>query len=90
MQSLDDYQTELDAYDTKVYKAQVEMFNAMSVELKRLGVPFFGVKPALIRKSSDASDSARPEVITGSMIQEDELLELQRRMLTYLEDMYKV
>jgi len=73
----------------KVYRAQVEMFNAMRGELKRLGVPFFGVKPELIQKSSDASDDAGPVGTSGSRIQEAELLELQRRMLTYLEDMYK-
>lgn len=63
------------------------MFNVMSVELKRLGVPFFGVKPELVHSSSDA-DNIGPDASSRVRIHEDELLTLQQRMIAYLQDMY--
>ena len=87
---------ELKEYDKKVHKATREMVDVMSLELKRLGVPFFGVKPDLIlplgtgkpavrnKPSTQVANVPAPQKIT-----EGELLDLQRRMLEYLEDMYK-
>ena len=65
------FQVELDAYDMKVYKAQQDMYRAMSNQLKILGVPFFGMRSDYLVK-----------------LREAELLELQRKMLNYLEEMY--
>lgn len=61
----------------------------MSLELRTLGVPFFGVRPSLVdhpeRSTSDAGTDSGPRLtITAA-----ELLTLQRRMLQYLQDMYK-
>ncbi|KAL9094725.1 MAG: hypothetical protein Q9165_002995 [Trypethelium subeluteriae] len=90
---------ELGKFDAKIYKAQCEMANAMSAELKALGVPFFGIEGSLIVKSLNDS-SADPVGAKGpstrsdaplqpGQIQKEELVKLQRRMLQYLEDMYK-
>lgn len=89
-------EVELKEYDKKVHKATREMVDVMSLELKRLGVPFFGVKSDLIlplgtdkpavqnRSSTQAANFPTPQKVS-----EGELLGLQRRMLEYLEDMYK-
>ncbi|KAF2235399.1 hypothetical protein EV356DRAFT_531843 [Viridothelium virens] len=90
---------ELRKFDAKIYKAQCGMANAMSAELKALGVPFFGIEGSLIVKSSNDS-SADPVGAKGlstssdaplqpGQIQKEELVKLQRQMLQYLEDMYK-
>lgn len=81
---------QLKAYDRKVHKAQTEMFNAMSGQLKGLGVPFFGVKPELIAKGDEAAVTVSgPASGSKTRITEAELQKLQRRMIEYLEDMYK-
>ncbi|KAL0264164.1 hypothetical protein SLS55_000110 [Diplodia seriata] len=77
---------QLKAYDRKVHKAQTEMFNAMSGQLKSLGVPFFGVKPELITKGDEGSGPASGP---KTKVTEIELQKLQRKMIEYLEDMYK-
>ncbi|GAM84109.1 hypothetical protein ANO11243_021010 [Dothideomycetidae sp. 11243] len=41
-QSPAELQAELDAFDLKIYRAQCQMNEAMTLELKALGVPFFG------------------------------------------------
>ncbi|KAB2575963.1 hypothetical protein DBV05_g5408 [Lasiodiplodia theobromae] len=81
---------QLKAYDRKVHKAQTEMFNAMSGQLKGLGVPFFGVKPELIAKGDEAAAAVSgPASGSKTRVTEAELQKLQRRMIEYLEDMYK-
>ena len=93
--------TELKEFDAKIYKAQCDMANVMSAELKALGVPFFGTKASLVVKSpGDGRDngmanesknfslSSQLQMEPGQ-IEESELIKLQRRMLEYLEDMYK-
>ncbi|KAJ9668059.1 hypothetical protein H2201_001865 [Coniosporium apollinis] len=84
-------EAELKAYDVKVYRAMKDMNNAQAIELKRLGVPFFGVPLELIKDSDDDASIApqRPGLAAGPKITETELLDLQRRMIEYLEDMYK-
>ncbi|KAF2834771.1 hypothetical protein M501DRAFT_963871, partial [Patellaria atrata CBS 101060] len=77
---------ELEAYDTRVYNASSDMYKTMCAELKGLGVPFFGTKSDLILNPQDLeTDHQRPKF----KVTEAELLSLQRRMLEYLEDMYK-
>lgn len=62
------------------------MTAAMTKELKGLGVPFFGTDPSLIvtDKNDALSSSERARRITTG-----EFRALQRRMISYLEDMYK-
>lgn len=80
---------QLKAYDKKVHRAQSEMFNAMSGQLKSLGVPFFGVKPELIANQEEAGAGANSDAGSRAKITPDELLKLQKKMIEYLEDMYK-
>ncbi|PSK55876.1 hypothetical protein B9Z65_4754 [Elsinoe australis] len=84
--SEEELQTELDAFDAKIHRAQIQMTAAMTKELKGLGVPFFGTDPSLIvsDKNDALSSSERARRITTG-----EFRALQRRMISYLEDMYK-
>ncbi|KAH0548262.1 hypothetical protein GP486_008032 [Trichoglossum hirsutum] len=84
---------ELRTYETKVYKASVEMAKAMSSELKSLGVPFFGTRSTLVRGKYSGSTAGDPvggkgaaEGIDGK-VSEQELIILQKRMLELLEDL---
>jgi hypothetical protein len=71
---------DLHVYDSKVYKAQLDMHNHMELQLRSLGVPFFGVPQKLI---VETREEAQEEKITHQ-----ELRSLQLRMIEYLEDMY--
>ncbi|KAF2086729.1 hypothetical protein K490DRAFT_43651 [Saccharata proteae CBS 121410] len=84
---------ELEAYDMKVWRASRQMVDAMTAQLKNLGVPFFGVVPEKIMSAEEASSgqlrSYQPTSSRPTRITEEELLALQRKMLEYLEDMYR-
>jgi hypothetical protein len=94
---------ELHAYDQKLYKAQCAMNESMSQVLKHLGVPFFGTHAALILPDSVGNtemvgkDDKGNKVIDtqgdrpkwSPRITAKELMELKRRMVEHLEDMYK-
>lgn len=73
---------ELETYDMKVYKAQLQMVRETSSRLKDIGVPFFGTRTELVRRSGAplAGTAGKP------MIDESELVKLQRKMLETLED----
>ena len=81
--------SELKTFDMKVYRAQTQMVKEMSTRLKNMGVPFFGVRLDLI------IPVGKGEVVEGDggkrlekgMIHEAELVILQKRMLSILEDM---
>ncbi|RDW66473.1 hypothetical protein BP6252_10108 [Coleophoma cylindrospora] len=81
---------ELETYDMKVYRAQMQMIREMTTKLRNMGVPFFGTKSELVsptkKVSSDITtyDGVKNE---KSMIDEGELVKLQRKMLAILEDM---
>ncbi|RAR07931.1 chromatin remodeling complex subunit [Stemphylium lycopersici] len=81
---------ELDQYDAKVYRACKAMVDSQTSSLKALGVPFFGVKPHLVVGSSydpaEVTDSQSTPA--GSKITKDQLLELQRKMLNHLMELY--
>jgi len=93
--SAEQAEIELAQFDKKIYRAARMMVENMSSELKRLGVPFFGVKQELIvaagaEEPVGAEKAPSPPVGgAGPKITEEELLSLQRRMVEYLEDMYK-
>ncbi|KAI4728734.1 hypothetical protein E4T49_03489 [Aureobasidium sp. EXF-10728] len=88
---------ELHAFDQKLYKAQVDMNESMSQVLKHLGVPFFGTHAALILPDHDGREDEEGKVMDtqgerpkwSPRITGKELLELKKRMVAYLEDMYK-
>jgi len=77
---------ELQTFDMKVYRAQMEMNREMSNRLRSLGVPFFGTRTDRVRpagKEATAEESRDGKV----MIDEVELVKLQRKMLAILEDL---
>ena len=81
---------ELDTFDIKVYRAQIQMVKEMDAKLRSLGVPFFGTKTELIRVGGE--DGLDPGGFDGpkdeaGMIDEIELAKLQRRMLIILEEL---
>jgi hypothetical protein len=83
---------ELAALDRKIYDAQVQMEIAMTAELKSLGVPFFETAPSVILKGDDpralgSSNEARPK--WSPLITETQLMELRRRIVGHLEDLYR-
>jgi len=64
----------------------------MSAELKTLGVPFFGTNADRIIPDDDdgSADTHAGETLKWSpRITRQELITLQRRIVSYLEDMYK-
>jgi len=80
---------ELETFDMKVYKAQMQMVREFTAKLKSLGVPFFGTKSELVRvagKETEASGPHGPKDEKG-MIDEADLLKLQKKMLAILEDL---
>lgn len=79
---------ELETFDMKVYKAQTQMVKEMNGRLRNLGVPFFGTKSELIRvEGKDGSMESLDVKDKDGTIDEAELMELQRRMLSILEDL---
>lgn len=83
---------ELAAFDRKIYSAQMAMDSVMSAELKSLGVPFFGTNTTLITsddarnvKSASLEDQPKWSVV----ITESDLVDLRRKMIGHLEDLYR-
>ncbi|KZM27148.1 uncharacterized protein EKO05_0004689 [Ascochyta rabiei] len=79
-------QQELTQYDAKVYRASKAMVESQTSSLKVLGVPFFGVRPHLLASEDE-------EVGLGAdgvplKITQSQVLQLQRKMLTHLLDLY--
>ncbi|KAF2673513.1 hypothetical protein BT63DRAFT_158684 [Microthyrium microscopicum] len=73
-------QAELKVYDMKVYAAQVAMRTHMAGKLGEMGIPFFG--EIAEKNVRDCNTGA------GSITAETRLLDLQRKMLDYLESAY--
>ncbi|PQE08169.1 ATP synthase subunit beta protein [Rutstroemia sp. NJR-2017a BVV2] len=81
---------ELETFDMKVYKAQTQMVREMNGKLRSLGVPFFGTKSELVRTSGKTEPDQNVANGTGvekTVIDESDLVELQKKMLTILEDL---
>ncbi|TIA13846.1 hypothetical protein D6C80_06062 [Aureobasidium pullulans] len=100
-QTAEEKAAELAAFDQKLYKAQLAMNESMSQVLKHLGVPFFGTHAALILPDHDGNgdqNEKKDEQIVDAQgerpkwsprVTAKELMELKRKMVGYLEDMYK-
>ena len=87
-----DNEAELADFDRKIYDAQQEMEITMIAGLKGLGVPFFGTDRSLVvadepEGSANQALGSRPK--WSPSISETQLLELRRRMVQHLEDLYK-
>lgn len=81
-------QEELAQYDQKVYRACRLMVESQSAQLKSLGVPFFGVKPDLVLPDGVEESDASTGQETSKKITKTQLLDLQRKMLNHLMEMY--
>lgn len=80
---------ELETFDMKVYKAQMQMIKEMSTKLRSLGIPFFGTRVDLIRPAGKDLTGTEGSVVSEekAMIDEVDLVKLQRKMLAILEDL---
>ncbi|OJJ81141.1 uncharacterized protein ASPGLDRAFT_133324 [Aspergillus glaucus CBS 516.65] len=80
-------QTELNTYDAKIYAASNQMAQALTLELRGLGIPFFSIKRDLVtddHKNNDDHDKQHKDKLPR-----DELSALQLRMLELLQDLCK-
>lgn len=85
-------EAELADFDRKIYAAQQTMENAMIAELKNLGVPFFGTDRGLIVPDESTFTKEKPPEDRpkwSPVVTECQLLELRRRMVNHLEDLYR-
>lgn len=83
---------ELAKFDRKIYAAQNAMEQAMTAELKGLGVPFFGTDLNLVvPEGYDLSKEQLPEghPTWSPLVTDAELLTLRRKMVGHLEDLYR-
>lgn len=90
--SVIDTEVELANFDRKIHAAQVDMEAAMTAELKALGVPFFGTDRSLVVEDQEViaqgrNPDERPK--WSPVVTETQLLELRRRMVGHLEDLYR-
>lgn len=74
---------ELEMYARKVYRAAQRMVELQSKELKGLGVPFFGLRSEFMRSEGSYEGEEEQKKVTKG-----ELLELQRKMLNHLMELY--
>lgn len=78
----------MNSYDAKVYKASTQMADALTLELRGLGIPFFSIKRGSVTDSPQKDDqlgqSGKQPTLSG-----DELSAFQRRMLELLQDLCK-
>jgi hypothetical protein len=84
--SPEEMKRELETFDMKVYRAQSQMVKEMMAALRKLGVPFFGTRSDLVRVTGKEGDGVGGKDGLG-VIDEAELIKLQRRMLVILEDL---
>jgi hypothetical protein len=91
-QSEEAREAELAVFDRKVYSAQHSMEEAMTAELKGLGVPFFGTSLDLVVANEQQAASVAPSVSRPKWsppVTEAELLDLRRKMVGHLEMLYR-
>ncbi|KAJ6109518.1 hypothetical protein N7486_001753 [Penicillium sp. IBT 16267x] len=81
-------QAELTNYDTKIYKASMQMADALTAELRGHQIPFFVLKKSLVQDSSSSAELDGTSDMDPKL-SKSELIDLQRRMLQLLEDLCK-
>ncbi|KAI5309644.1 hypothetical protein KEM55_002747 [Ascosphaera atra] len=77
----EDEAKELARHDARTYGELVEFSRALDRELCLMGVPFFATKFELVKPPDSPVDP------TGKTIRVQELGELQKKMLTFLEEL---
>lgn len=87
--STEELARELETFDMKVYRAQMQMTREISNKLRSLGVPFFGTRSDLVRPAGKEESELHTESNRDGkvMVDEAELVKLQRKMLTMLEEL---
>ena len=75
---------ELREHEKKVYRACRAMVEAQSARLKALGVPFFGMREEFLRSEGETEDDSEGK----KKVTKRELVELQRKMLNHLMELY--
>jgi hypothetical protein len=81
---------ELETFDMKVYRAQMQMVKEFTSKLRSLGVPFFGTKVELVRipnKETDGAGGLKGPKDEKGLVDEAELVKMQKKMLAMLEDL---
>lgn len=87
-----DMEKELATFDRKIYAAQAKMDEALTVELKDLGVPFFGTDSSAVAdddSTQDLEQASRARPKHSPVVTEKQLLDLRRRMVEHLEALYR-
>lgn len=77
-------QEELREHEKKVYRACRAMVEAQSARLKALGVPFFGMREECLRSEGEGEGESEGR----KKVTRKELVELQRKMLNHLMELY--
>ncbi|OJJ42976.1 hypothetical protein ASPZODRAFT_75369 [Penicilliopsis zonata CBS 506.65] len=81
---------EVARYDAKVYKASVQMAEALHTELRALQMPFFAINRHLVVSEASKDDGNKLlNADTQGTVTQDELSALQRRILELLQDICK-
>ena len=83
-------EAELAAFDRKIYDFQQNLEATMTADLKALGVPFFGTDRNLVVSNLEKLSEDHPpnQPRWSPKVTEKQLLELRRRMVQHLEDLY--
>ena len=95
-QTAEEDKAELNTYDSKLYSASTQMAQALTLELRGLGIPFFSIQRDLVVDKNDNkhtnthtdTDTDR-DVKQQQKLPRDQLANLQRRMLELLLDLCK-
>ena len=77
---------ELAEFDRKVHSGLVKMVADFDRILRRLGVPFFAIKHELVMNSDKALSTSAQR--GSGKLTKPELIELQKKMLLHLEDLF--
>ncbi|MCJ1392176.1 hypothetical protein MMC18_005043 [Xylographa bjoerkii] len=81
---------ELTRYDKKVHRACTDMVNATRAELQAMGIPSFGILHELVLRHGEESRGIDDEVRKDDgkqRLNQEEVLELQKKVLYLLEDL---
>lgn len=87
MRTKEQEEEELKRFYEKVWRASKNMAEAHEKELGRLGVPFFCTRVGLVKVDEGVGEE-EGEVVDGAPITKKQLVELRRKMLNHLVELY--
>ena len=88
-QTAEEDKAELNNYDSKIYSASTQMAQALTLELRGLGIPFFSIQRDLVVDKDDVKHTNTNTDVKQQKLPRDQLANLQRRMLELLLDLCK-